>query len=54
MGWSGEIRLVVGCSDPEHFLFGAEIERLQERNPNLHVFVASALKEDIPGFPLQG
>ena len=51
MGWRGEICLVVGCSDPEHFLFGAEIERLKERNPNLHVFVAmSALKEDLPGF----
>ena len=51
MGWGGEICLVVGCSDPEHFLFGAEIERLKERNPNLHVFVAmSALKEDLPGF----
>ncbi len=51
MGWGGEICLVVGCSDPEHFLFGAEIERLKERNPNLHVFVAmSALKEDLSGF----
>jgi ferredoxin-NADP reductase len=51
MGWGGEICLVIGCSDPEHFLFGAEIERLQDRNPNLHVFVAmSALKEDLPGF----
>ncbi len=50
MGWGGEIYLVVGCSDPEHFLFGAEIERLQERTPNLHVFVAmSALKEDLAG-----
>ena len=51
MGWRGEIFLVVCCSDPEHFLFGAEIERLHERNPNLHVFVAmSALKEDLAGF----
>jgi len=51
MGWKGEICLVVGCSDPEHFLFGAELERLKERNPNLHVFVAmSALKEDLSGF----
>jgi ferredoxin-NADP reductase len=51
MGWGGEIYLVVGASDPEHFLFGAEIERLKERNPNLHVFVAmSALKEDLSGF----
>ncbi len=51
MGWRGEICLVVGCSDPEHFLFGAEIERLKERNPNLRVFVAmSALKEDLSGF----
>ena len=51
MGWRGEICLIVGCSDPEHFLFGAEIERLKERNPNLHVFVAmSALKEDLAGF----
>jgi ferredoxin-NADP reductase len=50
MGWRGEICLVVACSDPEHFLFGAEIERLKGRNPNLHVFVAmSALKEDLPG-----
>ena len=51
MGWGGEICLVVGFSEPEHFLFGAEIERLKERNPNLHVFVAmSALKEDLSGF----
>ncbi len=51
MGWGGEIRLIVGCSGPEHFLFGAELERLKERNPNLHVHVAmSALEEDLPGF----
>jgi len=51
MGWGGEIHLIVGCSRPEHFLFGAELERLKERNPNLHVHVAmSALEEDLSGF----
>ena len=51
MGWGGDISLIVGCSGPEHFLFGAELERLKERNPNLHVHVAmSALEEDISGF----
>jgi ferredoxin-NADP reductase len=51
MGWGGEISLVVACSDVEHFLFGAEIERLKERNPNLHVRVAmSALEEDHSDF----
>jgi len=51
MGWGGEIRLIIGCSDPEHFLFGAELERLMERNPNLRVHVAmSALEEDLSGF----
>ena len=49
MGWGGDISLIVGCSDPEHFLFGAELERLKERNPNLRVHVAmSALEEDDP------
>jgi ferredoxin-NADP reductase len=51
MGWGGEISLIVGCADPEHFLFGAELERLKERNPNLHIHVAmSALEEDLSGF----
>jgi len=47
MGWGGEINLIVGCTRPDHFLFGEELERLKERNPNLHVHVAmSALEED--------
>jgi ferredoxin-NADP reductase len=51
MGWGGEITLVVACSDVEHFLFGAEIERLKARNPNLNVRVAmSALEEDHSDF----
>ncbi len=51
MGWRGGICLVAGFSNPEHFIFGSEIERLKERNPNLNVFVAmSELKEDLSGF----
>ncbi len=51
MGWKGEIILVVCCTDPDHFIFGAELERLKERNSNLRVYVAmSSLQEDYPGY----
>ncbi len=51
MGWKGEIILIVCCSDPDHFIFGADLERLKERNSNLSVYVAmSSLQEDHPGY----
>ena len=50
MGWKGEIRFVISSSDPDHFIFGAEIERLKQENSNLGVYVAmSSLQEDCPG-----
>lgn len=49
MGWKGEIILIICCSDSDHFIFGADLERLQERNSNLRVLVAmSTLQEDLP------
>lgn len=51
MGWQGEIYFIVACRDPAHFIFQSELNRLQERNPNLHVFVAmSRIKEPIDGY----
>jgi ferredoxin-NADP reductase len=51
MGWKGEIILVVSSTDPDHFIFGAELERLIQRNSNLCVYVAmSSLQEDYPGY----
>ena len=51
MEWPGEIYFLVACRDPEHFIFATELERLQERHPNLHVFVAmSRIEKDIKGF----
>ncbi len=51
MSWKGEIILVVSCSDPDHFIFSAEIERIKERNTNLRVYVSmSSLQEDHPDY----
>jgi len=50
MAYPGEINLIVACRDPEHFIFGKELRRLQERHPNLQIFVAmSRIKEPIDG-----
>lgn len=40
MCWTGEIYFIVACRDPVHFIFEAEIKRLQQEHENLHVFVA--------------
>ncbi len=51
MGWDGDIYFIVACSDPQHFIFEAELKRLRERHPNLHVFVAmSRIQEDQNGY----
>lgn len=51
MGWQGDVYFIVACRDPEHFIFQSELKRLQERNPNLHVFVAlSRIKEPMDGY----
>jgi ferredoxin-NADP reductase len=49
MGWKGEIIFIVCCNDPDHFIFGAELERLKGRNANLNIFVAMSklTEEDI-------
>jgi len=50
MEWPGEIYFLVACRDPEHFIFATELERLQERHPNLQVFVAmSRIEKEIKG-----
>ncbi len=50
MEWPGDIYFLVACRDPEHFIFTDELKRLQERHPNLHVFVAmSRVGKDIKG-----
>lgn len=41
MGWQGDIYFLVACRDPEHFIFARELERLRERNPNLHAMSLS-------------
>jgi len=46
MCWDGEIFFVVACRDSEHFIFKAELERLQERNANLRLFVAMSRIEE--------
>jgi len=51
MEWPGEIYFLVACRDPEHFIFATELERLQERHPKLHVFVAlSRIEKDLKGY----
>ncbi len=51
MGWNGEIYFIVACRDPDHFIFRDELTRLQQRHPNLHLFVAmSRLQTDIEGY----
>ena len=51
MEWDGRIDFVVACTDPEHFVFEADLARLQERHENLHVFVAmSRIDKDSNGY----
>ncbi|MFQ5733644.1 MAG: ferredoxin--NADP reductase, partial [Planctomycetaceae bacterium] len=51
MSWNGEIDFIVACHDPEHFIFRDELERMQQRYPNLRLHVAmSRLKEDGNGY----
>jgi ferredoxin-NADP reductase len=50
MGWDGDIYFIAACRDPEHFIFASELKKLQERHPNLHVFVAmSRLDKEVDG-----
>lgn len=51
MAWDGEIYFIVACHDPAHFIFEAELKRLEARHPNLHLFAAmSRIDEDIDGY----
>lgn len=51
MEWDGRIDFVIACTDPEHFIFEADLARLQERHENLHVFVAmSRIDKDLSGY----
>jgi ferredoxin-NADP reductase len=51
MEWDGRIDFIVACTDPEHFIFEADLARLQERHENLHVFVAmSRIDKDSNGY----
>ncbi len=51
MGWDGEIYFIAAARDPEYFIFRSELQRLQERYPNLHLFAAmSRLKEPVDGY----
>lgn len=49
MAWPGEIYLIAACQDPEHFIFKAEIERLESSYDNLHVFAAMSRIEHDTG-----
>ncbi len=51
MGWTGGIYFIAACRDPEYLIFVSELKQLQQRHPNLHVFVAmSRLEQDVPGY----
>ena len=51
MAWQGDIYLIAACHNPEQFIFEAELKRLQERHPNLHVFAAmSRIDEDVGAY----
>lgn len=51
MAWRGDIYFVVACQDPAHFIFEAELKRLDARYENLHVFVAmSRIDHDIDNY----
>jgi len=51
MAWEGDIYFIVACADPEHFIFGEELRRLQARHPGLHVFAAmSRVEQDVDGY----
>ncbi len=51
MGWHGDIFFLATCRGPEHLIFKSELERLTERHPNLHVFIAlSRIEKDIKGY----
>lgn len=51
MGWQGDIYFIAACRDTKHFIFQEELRRLQERNANLHVFVAmSRMKDSFDGY----
>ncbi len=51
MEWRGDIYFLVACRDPEHFIFAAELNRLQERHPHLHLHVAmSRLEKEVDGY----
>lgn len=38
IGWHGDIFLIYCCRTVQEFIFREELEHLQERHPNLHVF----------------
>lgn len=51
MAWPGEIYFIVGCQDPEHFIYESELKQLQDQYPNLHVFVAmSRIEQDLGSY----
>lgn len=51
MAWKGDIYFIVACHDPEHFIFREELERLQKRHSNLHLFVTmSRIEKPIAGY----
>ncbi len=48
MAWQGDIYFIAACQDPEHFIFESELEQLEARYANLHLFVAmSRIEADI-------
>ena len=51
MAWPGEIYFIVGCQDPEHFIFESELKQLEARYANLHLFAAmSRVETDMGGY----
>ena len=51
IGWPGGIYFIAACRDPEYLIFASELKQLQQRHPNLHVFVAmSRLEQDVAGY----
>lgn len=51
MVWTGDIYFIVGCQDPEHFIFESELKELAAQYENLHLFVAmSRIEKDMDGY----
>ncbi len=54
IGWHGEIYLLYCCRTTHDFIYRAELEQLQQRNPNLNVFATMTRAEGTVWMGLKG